>query len=102
MKRSGSVANTTQRGYGNDHQKVRKYWEPLVATGSVECARKDCLRVARGMPRLIAAGEYWDLGHDRETGTWHGPEHRDCNRSEGASFGNRQRGRVWESGRSRW
>jgi hypothetical protein len=101
-RRNTRTESTTQRGYGNAHQRMRDRWRPLVAAGGVECARTDCLHVAKDLPRLIFPGEPWDLGHDRVTGTWHGPEHRDCNRSEGARYGNDQRTKVWDSGRSRW
>lgn len=72
--------------YDKDHRRERRSWEPLVATGGVQCHRPDCLRVAAGGSRLIGAEEPWDLGHDRATGAWRGPEHRSCNRQEGAAF----------------
>jgi hypothetical protein len=64
---------TTQRGYGAQHQRLRRIWAPRVAGGQVPCAR--C-----GM--LIAAGELWDLGHDdHNRDRYTGPEHARCNRA---------------------
>lgn len=64
---------TTARGYGAEHQKLRRRWAPTVATGTVKCAR--C-----GDP--IAAGAKWDLGHvDGSKGEYRGPEHSECNRA---------------------
>jgi hypothetical protein len=63
-----------QRGYGWNHEKLRKVWEPIVATGRVICAAPDC-----GRP--ILPGQLWDLGHDRhDRSRYTGPEHRRCNR----------------------
>jgi hypothetical protein len=67
------MANTTLRGYGNAHQKLRRSFAPFVAAGVVRCWRCD---------RLIEPGEPWDLGHDdRDRSKYRGPEHRRCNRS---------------------
>lgn len=64
---------TSQRGYGTEHQKIRKQWTPLVARGGVDCAR--C-----GQP--IIPGETWDLGHDdHDRSKYTGPEHPRCNRA---------------------
>lgn len=83
MPRKGS---STAQGYGKEHRRERRFWAPLVAAGGVFCHRPDCLRVAGGGSGLILPGEPWDLGHDRATGSWRGPEHRSCNRQEGAAF----------------
>lgn len=61
------------RGYGRGHQAKRRDLEPLIATGTVNCAR--C-----GQP--IRPDEPWDLGHDDHDRSRHvGPEHARCNRA---------------------
>jgi hypothetical protein len=92
MPRNG---NTTARGYGSDHQAERRKWEPAVATGHILCHADICKLVRQtGDPqaRLIDPDQDWDLGHDHVTGQWRGPEHRACNRADGARRGNRGRG----------
>jgi len=78
-------AKTAKRGYGTRHQKLRKSWEPRVATGLVKCARCDV---------FIQPGEAWDLGHDdHDRSRYTGPEHSRCNR---ATAGRRvRRSRRW-------
>lgn len=67
-----SKPNTTQRGYGYHHQQQRKRWAPIVATGTVPCAR-EC-------GRLIKPGEPWHLDHaDDGRRRYLGPAHRSCN-----------------------
>lgn len=64
--------STAERGYGAEHQKLRKEWAVKVAAGGVSCAR--C-----GLP--IPPGSKWDLGHDPRDRSRHwGPEHQRCNR----------------------
>src|SRR5512132_1426549 len=59
---------TTQRGYGANHQALRKAWARKVAAGSIGCAR--C-----GLK--ILPGEPWDLGHvDGDRSRYTRPEHR--------------------------
>jgi hypothetical protein len=83
--RRRTIASTTARGYGTDHQRERQRWAPYVNAGQVRCAR--C-----GQP--IQPGTAWDLGHSTDRTTWTGPEHARCNRADGARRGNRMRGRV--------
>lgn len=72
------MKSTTERGYGAEHQALRRSWKPAVATGRVRCHAKVCL-----MPtRLIDPAEPWDLGHTEDRADWTGPEHRTCNRTE--------------------
>jgi hypothetical protein len=74
-------ASTTARGYGTQHQTLRKEWAPLVEQGGVTCWR---------CGNLIAPGQAWDLGHDdHDRATYRGPEHRGPNRAAGARKGNR-------------
>lgn len=73
--------STAQRGYGTEHQKLRRAWKPYVDAGKVRCHAVVCL-----MPsRWIAPGAPWDLGHTRDRTGWTGPEHRKCNRAEGSA-----------------
>jgi hypothetical protein len=76
---------TSARGYGSAHQKLRARWRIEVDAGRVDCAR--C-----GKP--IVPGTPWDLGHDDESGrqAYRGPEHRICNRRAGQERGGRGRG----------
>ncbi|MFI7203312.1 hypothetical protein [Micromonospora aurantiaca (nom. illeg.)] len=68
-----SRAGTTANGYGWQHQKLRARWKPIVATGTVPCAR---------CGQLIPPGAPWDLGHDdHDRRRYSGPEHRRCNRA---------------------
>jgi hypothetical protein len=66
--------NSNQRGYGVEHQALRRQWAPRVATGSVPCSR---------CGELILPGQAWDLGHDDNDRTkYNGPEHANrCNRA---------------------
>ena len=65
--------NTTQRGYGHQHQKLRLKWQQIVDQGRATCWR--C-----GQP--IIPGTPWDLGHDdRDRSQYRGPEHRHENRA---------------------
>lgn len=66
---------STARGYGSKHRAERARWLPTVKRGETECSR--CCY-------LIEPDEPWDLGHSDDRTTWTGPEHRDCNRADGA------------------
>lgn len=83
MPRSG---NTTERGYGNEHQALRaRVRDKIAEQGGAQCWR--CRQV-------ITPWEPWDLGHDdHDRGVYRGPEHRACNRSAGARKTNRRRSR---------
>lgn len=63
------AGDTTARGYGTSHQRLRAAWAPVVATGTVPCWRCE---------ELIPAAEVFHLGHDDQRVT-RGPEHRLCN-----------------------
>jgi hypothetical protein len=67
------LPSTSSRGYGTQHQALRKRWARLVDSGQVICAR---------CRRPIHPGELWDLGHvDGSKTDYAGPEHRRCNRA---------------------
>lgn len=87
--------STTARGYGTEHQAKRAEWQPLVDAGHVNCHADLCLM----LDRWIAPGTPWDLGHNPDRTIWTGPEHRRCNRSEGARRGNQTRGTTRASRR---
>jgi len=64
---------TSARGYGRRHQLLRARWAPIVATGTVDCAR---------CHQRIPPGAPWDLGHDdTDRRRYTGPEHPACNRA---------------------
>jgi hypothetical protein len=73
---------TTQRGYGNLHQKLRRQLAPIVNAGNALCTEPVCLMTTRWIPPHTA----WDLAHDRDNGGYRGPAHRSCNRAEGARY----------------
>jgi hypothetical protein len=78
------------RGYGTAHRLRRKALAPLVATGTVKCAR---------CGKLIGRDTPWDLGHvDGDRSRYLGPEHRRCNRatsSRRAAASRRVTSRDW-------
>jgi hypothetical protein len=77
--------STVSRGYGGEHQALRKRIAKLVAAGGAVCWR---------CGRPILPWMAWDLGHDDyDRGIYRGPECRHCNRSSAASRGNRMRGK---------
>jgi len=71
-----------------EHQRARAAMAPAVAAGEAYCTQPRCLMRSR----WIRPGSPWDAAHNRRTGGYYGPAHRKCNRSEGATFGNRLRG----------
>lgn len=67
------TGTTTERGYGVEHQRLRRQLARLVAAGGAVCVR---------CGELIPPGEPWDLGHDDDDRSRHsGVEHRKCNRA---------------------
>lgn len=75
-------ANSSQRGYGYRHQLAREKW---AKRGVAEHLCAKCGRPIGDAP--------WDLGHTDDRTGYTGPEHRDCNRSDGARRGNALRRR---------
>lgn len=67
-------APTARRGYGSEHQALRRKWKTKVDAGLVDCARCG-VRIEPGQP--------WDLGHTDDRTGYNGPECRSCNRSHG-------------------
>lgn len=64
--------NTTERGYGHRHQKLRRQWRERIDAGEVVI----CWRCAEaGRPHQIKPGEAFDLGHvDGDRSRYRGPE----------------------------
>src|SRR5262249_50697483 len=78
--------------YGFKHQAMRARWMPLVAAGSVRCARGAACRVAvDGIGGFILPCQRWGLGH-AEGESAGGPEHEVCNR--GAPSRRRKKGAM--------
>ena len=74
MPNHRSPGDTSAKGYGAQHQRLRAQWAPIVAAGGALCAK---------CGQTIRPGERWDLGHVPGSGKrmYQGPEHRECNRS---------------------
>jgi hypothetical protein len=84
--------NTTQRGYGTEHQRLRRQLRATVDLGLAVCWR---------CGSRIKAGEPWDLGHDDDDRTrYRGPEHLGCNRGAGGRRANQRRARADRHSRS--
>jgi len=73
------MASTTERGYGNHHQRKRAEWQKVVDAGAAECWR---------FHDPINPGDTWDLGHDdHDRSKYMGPECVACNRGTGGRSG---------------
>jgi hypothetical protein len=83
--RSAPQASAAERGYGLEHQRERRAWEPKVQRGEVACSR---------CGRLIVPGEPWHLDHTDDRAGYLGPAHRDCNLRAGAVKGAQVRAGV--------
>ena len=93
---------TTQRGYGNPHQRERArrlaLWKP--GDPCARCGQPIWYRWQwRNGQRVTAI----HLGHTADRTGYTGLEHERCNEADGARRGNRQRGTViaWRTAR-RW
>ena len=67
----------TERGYGAEHQALRKQWTPRVATGTIRCAR---------CHELIRKGQTWALDHRDDRTGYLGPSHARCNNVAGGQL----------------
>ncbi|WP_202237016.1 endonuclease domain-containing protein [Actinacidiphila reveromycinica] len=76
------MASTSDRGYGTDHQRIRR---ALLA----EAYGRPCHHC--GAPML--KGQALDLDHTADRSAYRGFAHASCNRSEGAKRGNANRRR---------
>ena len=75
MARSGS---TRARGYSGAHQRIRRAWAPIVASGTARCTR---------CKELIAPDARWHLDHRDDRTGWEGAAHKQCNESAGGRKG---------------
>ena len=71
---AGRGSRTPSVRYGSPHRLMRKRLEPLVATGTVPCAR---------CGELIGAHELWELDHRDDGRGWLGPSHQRGNARAG-------------------
>lgn len=90
---------TTQRGYGNPHQKTRRAWKPYVNRGEVDCTAAICLvELDTGSRRIIPdptlQGDGWHLGHTDDRTGYDGPQHDLCNTSDGGRRSQARRARA--------
>lgn len=67
--------NSSERGYDQEHRRLREQLRPEVEAGLHRCAR---------CREPIFPGEAWDLDHAENRQGYIGPSHRSCNRSAGA------------------
>lgn len=86
------VGTTTAQGYGWSHQQERARWAKVIeAEGGAWCQARPCLMPSgsRWIRWDHEVQEPWDLGHEDRQRGWRGPEHRTCNRTDGAHKSNR-------------
>ncbi|RBO82080.1 AAA family ATPase [Nocardia puris] len=84
---------TVERGYGQQHRKLREALAPTVRAGKAVCWR---------CQERIHPTEPWDLGHDdHDRRKYRGPEHVTCNRAAGARSSGRHRKSSGPKPRSR-
>lgn len=87
-RRRNEPGATVARGYGADHKRTRRYWEPIVAAGNAYCCEDRCINPGG---RWIAPGEPWHLAHEIDRKGYKGPAHKACNLSEAGTRGNKMR-----------
>ena len=75
--------STTARGYDGHHKAVRREWAVTVNAGEAYCAATTC-GDPHGTGRWLPPATPWDLGHTEDRTAFSGPEHRRCNRRDGA------------------
>ena len=69
---SSARRRNKDRGYGAEHQALRKQWVAKVANGGVLCAR---------CGHTIWPGQPWDLDHTDDRTGYLGASHARCNRA---------------------
>lgn len=77
-----------------EHREARaSLTKQMQRDGYLDCVEPVCLMESR----IIWVGEAWDVAHDPSGTVITGAAHARCNRSEGATRGNkmRHRSKVW-------
>jgi len=82
-------ASTTDRGYGNEHQRERRKWQARLNGGRVvQCTcHGSCKRHSGQCEVMIdreTPSDQWDLAHNEGQQGYAGPWCRSCNRADGA------------------
>jgi hypothetical protein len=81
---SRTKRSTAERGYGQQHRRLREEWEQRLDRGQVVV----CCRCGR----VITSSDRWDLDHHDSDRSKHlGPSHARCNRSAGGRKSARMR-----------
>lgn len=70
-RKTSERGSTTERGYGNEHQKLRRTWTELITSGNSACSR---------CHQPIMPTDSWDLDHTPDRTSYLGPSHAACNR----------------------
>jgi hypothetical protein len=79
--------------YGAAHKRIKEQWRPAVDAGEAWCTEPLCLEDDRWIP----PDTEWDLAHNRDIpGTYHGPAHARCNRSEGGKAAHAPVAITWQ------
>lgn len=88
QRRIPDRGNTTARGYGSAHQKLRAEVKKIVDRGEAYCWR---------CGGFIPPGAPFDLGHDdQDRSVYRGPEHTRCNRATSGRRASRKQPRRWK------
>src|SRR5690606_22191412 len=93
MRKKRVQAKTSARGYGTEHQRLRRHLDKVVQAGNAYCWR--CLKEGKSRSEAWIPPGPWHLGHDDlDRSKYRGPEHVACN--TGAANKNRRRSsRDW-------
>lgn len=79
--------NTTARGYGAQHQRLRRVLLATLTTRALAGHTTPCPRCGEPMHPT----QHLDLDHTDDRSGYRGLAHRSCNRSAGAHKSNRRR-----------
>lgn len=74
------MRSTNQRGYGAEHQRLRKQWAKLLDDiGQLPCTRAS----DRQCSGFVTRGQEWELDHTDDRTGYLGIAHKACNRRHG-------------------